>query len=96
MGSNPTPFDANSSKNYVTKAQGSAVFKIGDQHVYLGNQWNSGLSQNPPGPRNHDLLYWGVIGFESPTKAGPEIIKQFVWQDEVTVLVSGAYGSTVV
>ena len=38
--------------------QGSSVFKVGDQYVYLGNQWNSGLKLTPPGPRNHDLLYW--------------------------------------
>jgi len=84
VGSNPTPFDAHSKTNFVTKAQGSAVFKVGDQHVYLGNQWNSGLSQSPPGPRNHDLLYWGVIGFEDGN------ITQFVWQDEVSIEVPGA------
>ena len=45
--------------------QASAVFKVGGlapgaetSYVWLGNQWNSGLALTPPGPRNHDLLYW--------------------------------------
>jgi hypothetical protein len=27
----------------------------------MGNQWNSGLSETPPGGRMHDLLYWTVL-----------------------------------
>lgn len=52
-------FDPHSPNNFVTKAQGSAAFHAGDSVIYLGNQWNSGLKLTPPGPRNHDLLYWG-------------------------------------
>jgi len=84
VGSNPTPFDAHSKDNYVTKAQGSSVFRIGDQLIYLGNQWNSGLSESPPGPRHHDLLYWGLIGFETQD-SGPDTIAQFVWNDTLVV-----------
>ena len=65
VGSNPTPFDPHSPANYVTKAQGSAIFHTSDSVVWLGNQWNSGLSQSPPGPRNHDLLYWAPFSFNS-------------------------------
>eukprot|EP00038_Savillea_parva_P009838 m.186169 g.186169 ORF g.186169 m.186169 type:complete len:710 (-) comp16687_c0_seq1:65-2194(-) len=68
VGSNPTPFDPHSPNNYVTKAQASAVLlaKGTDgtvSYVWLGNQWNSGLALTPPGPRNHDLLYWSVLQF---------------------------------
>lgn len=84
VGSNPQTFDKRSKDNYVTKAQGSAVFRIGDEHIYLGNQWNSGLSESPPGPRHHDLLYWGVIGFEGQG-SGPDAITQFVWNDTVVI-----------
>jgi len=65
IGSNPTPFDAHSADNYVTRAQGSAVFTVGEEVVWLGNQWNSGLSLTPPGPRNHDLLYFAVLEFDA-------------------------------
>jgi hypothetical protein len=44
-----------------------------------GNQWNSGLSETPPGPRMHDLLYWTVLQFEEDGK-----IKQVAYQDEIT------------
>jgi hypothetical protein len=67
VGSNPAPFDAHSPHNFVTKAQGSAIFQVAGQTVYLGNQWNSGLEQTPPGPRNHDLLFWGVLDFAAPS-----------------------------
>lgn len=69
IGSNPVPFDQHSPHNYVTKSQGSAVFKVGDNIIYLGNQWNSGLSETPPGPRKHDLLYFGVLEFEPSPSA---------------------------
>ena len=70
VGSNPTPFDAHSPNKYVTKAQGSAIFPVnasdGSLHfVWLGNQWNSGLSETPPGPRKHDLLYWSLLSFNA-------------------------------
>ena len=81
VGSNPDhPFDAHSPDNYVTKAQGSAAFAVGDDIVYLGNQWNSGLKQTPPGPRNHDLLYWAVLPFLSNGS-----IAQLEYQANVTV-----------
>ena len=68
VGSNQTPFDKHSPNNYVTKAQASSVFEelseTGEgQHVWMGKQWNSGLSETPPGPRKHDLLYWTVLQF---------------------------------
>ena len=50
-------FDPHSPHNYVTRAQGSAVFPAGDDFVYLGNQWNTGPS------RNHDLLFFGLLQF---------------------------------
>lgn len=74
-------FDPHSPSNYVTKAQGTAVFTVGSQYIYLGNQWNSGLARTPPGPRNHDLLFWGILRF-APHDAG---IEQMVWQDDVTI-----------
>lgn len=68
IGSNPTKFDPHSPNNFVTKAQASAVFAVNGEsdtnYVWLGNQWNSGLKLTPPGPRNHDLLYWTVLAFE--------------------------------
>ena len=48
-------------------------------YVWVGNQWNSGLSETPPGPRNHDLLYWTVLNFnENGT------LKQVDYQKEIT------------
>jgi hypothetical protein len=64
---------------YVTNAQGSAVFKVGDQYVYLGNQWNTGLKEMPAGPRNHDLLYFGLFHFNDV------YIKQMVWEDSIDI-----------
>ena len=75
-------FDKHSPDNYVSNAQGSAIFKIGDQVIYLGNQWNSGLKETPPGPRNHDLLFWTVFRFDDQGR-----VEQVVWQDEVEVEV---------
>ena len=63
----------------VTKAQASAVFPVGDQLIWMGNQWNSGLLETPPGPRNHDLLYWDVLKFDQDGK-----VDQFVYQETVT------------
>lgn len=59
-----------SPNNFVTKAQASAVFEVKSStdavsYVWLGNQWNSGLALTPPGPRNHDLLYWSVLKFDA-------------------------------
>lgn len=80
VGSNPTPFDAHSPNNYVTKAQASFVFEVSPaseassaahahaaptEYIWCGNQWNSGLSESPPGPRQHDLLYWTKLHFNA-------------------------------
>ena len=65
VGSNPTKFDPHSPNNYVTKAQASSVAKVGSQYLWMGNQWNSGLSETPPGPRKHDLLYWSILDFNA-------------------------------
>lgn len=53
--------------------QGSAVLNVGKDVVYLGNQWNTGLRETPPGPRNNDLLYWGVFDFEPPSPVACEV-----------------------
>jgi hypothetical protein len=72
----------------VTKAQASAVFKVTPrglsngttQYIWLGNQYNSGLLQTPPGPRSHDLLYWAVLSFhENGT------VQQLAYEQEVTL-----------
>ena len=72
----------------MTKAQGSTVLQIGGngprgQTLWLGNQWNSGLVRNPPGPRHHDLLYWALLDFEDDGS-----IRQLVRQNNVTVTLS--------
>ena len=48
-------------------------------HLWMGNQWNSGLAETPPGPRKHDLLYWAVLDFNANGT-----IKQLHRQDEVS------------
>jgi hypothetical protein len=81
VGTNPNATgDKHSPNNYVTRAQGSAVFKVGEQVIYLGNQWNSGLKLSPPGPRNHDLLSFFKLDFvpapaptSPPTPMGPKL-----------------------
>lgn len=35
------------------------------EYIWCGNQWNSGLSESPPGPRQHDLLYWTKLHFNA-------------------------------
>ena len=82
-------FDPHSPNNYVTRAQGSAIFKVGEEHVWLGNQWNSGLSATPPGPRNHDLLYWARFEFEEAEAGSPPAIKQLVFTEETLFEVPG-------
>ena len=68
------------------------MFDVGaHQWVYLGNQWNSGLKERPPGPRNHDLLYWGVMEFQSVSttvgagESAAPVVQQFVWRDTVEI-----------
>ena len=53
------PDDRHNPHRYVTNAQGSAVFTVGDQLVWLGNQWNTGRR------RSADLLYWAQLRFET-------------------------------
>ena len=58
--------------NFVTRAQGSAVFVVDGptceaanaSFVFVGNAWNSGLTSAPPSARNHDLLYFAVLDFD--------------------------------
>ena len=82
-----TPPDPHSPHNYVTRAQGSAVFTVGgggngggssadaqQTFVWLGNQWVTG------GRRNADLLYWSALSF-----ADDGMVAQVHWQDTVTV-----------
>lgn len=59
--------------------------QVGESYIYLGNQWNSGLHARPPGPRNHDLLYWGKLRFETAPDGGADRVAQFVWRDEIDV-----------
>ena len=51
--------DRHNPHRYVTNAQGSAVFTVGDQLLWLGNQWNTGRR------RSADLLYWAQLRFET-------------------------------
>ena len=86
VGSKPGhTFDAHSPDNYVTKAQASAVLEIATpggemQYLWMGNQWNSGLSETPPGPRMHDLLYWTVLKFDNATGK----VLQVPYEEEIT------------
>jgi hypothetical protein len=50
------------------------------QHVWMGNQWNSGLLETPPGPRKHDLLYWTVLQFNTNGT-----IKQVEYEEEAEI-----------
>ena len=71
-------FNASSPNNYVTKAQGSATFvSCKDTIVWLGNQWNSGISSH--GPRNHDLLYFSRLDFNEEDGS----VKQISYQEDV-------------
>jgi len=83
VGSNPTPFNAHSPNNFVTKAQEQKVFTVptptGMDWIWLGMQWNSGLAETPPGPRHHDL--WAFYKFDFNTNG---TIKQLQHQDNVT------------
>mmetsp|Transcript_19661 Transcript_19661/g.45834 ORF Transcript_19661/g.45834 Transcript_19661/m.45834 type:complete len:375 (-) Transcript_19661:107-1231(-) len=86
IGSNPgVPFDPHSAGNYVTKAQGSTIFKVQDAnsgediHIWIGNQWNSGLAHSPPGPRHHDLLYFARLTFTSNAS-----LQQLEYTEETT------------
>ena len=84
VGSNTSQkFDRHSRFNYVTHAQGSKVITVPDgqgsvQYVWIGNQWVT--STLPGRPRNHDLLYWAVLEFDSNNN-----IVQLVRQDNVTI-----------
>lgn len=69
VGSRPGAFDPHSPDNYVTNAQGSAVFRVGGDLVYLGNQWVT--SARPGGPRNNDLLSWYKLEFDSDGDVAP-------------------------
>jgi hypothetical protein len=48
--------------NFVTRAQASAVFRVGGAYVWLGNQWVTGPA------RDRDLLYWDVLQFDGAGK----------------------------
>ena len=85
VGSNPTPFDPHSPHNFVTNAQGSAVFEAGSEFIYVGNQWNSGLAESPLGPRHHDLLYFGQLEFSTDNGAAAPRVLQMVWHDQIAL-----------
>lgn len=74
------PFPPSSPLNYVTHAQTTKVFTVGEQYVYMGNQW---VTSTAPGrPRNNDLLYFDVLAFN-----GSGVVQQFVRKDNVTITV---------
>ena len=74
------PFDPHSPYNYVTNAQASSVFELGDdQFVWLGNQWTTGA-----GTANSGLLYWTVLDFDPDDGT----LNQVVWRPNATVVVS--------
>ena len=72
VGSTAQPFDPHSPRNFVTRAQASAVVVVGEQYLWLGNQW---VTANA---RNADLLYWSVLRFSSDGD-----VLQFVWAPEI-------------
>ncbi len=83
VGSNPSHSNAHVPDQYVTGAQGSEVIRVPAadgslQFVWLGNQW---VTAGEPGhPRDHDLLYWSVLQFDSDGR-----IEHLVAQDAVTL-----------
>ena len=75
--SSSKPFDPHSPNSYVTRAQASDVFNVGDdQWVWLGNQWVSGEGRR----RNSDLLYWSLLDFNARGE-----IAQFTWRDHTSI-----------
>jgi len=83
VGSNPSPFNLHVPDHFVTNAQGSEVIRVPSadgslQFLWLGNQWVT--AEGPDHPRDHDLLYWSMIGFDEKGQ-----IQQFVRQDAITV-----------
>ena len=72
------PYDPHSARNFVTRAQGSSVFEIGGEVVWLGNQWVT--SSLPGRPRNHDLLYFAPLSFHTIGT-----LEQLSWQDNVSL-----------
>lgn len=86
VGSNSTDghvFNAHSPYNYVTRAQQSFVARVpaadgSDQWLWIGNQWVTSAS----GARDHDLLYFAVLDFDSDG-----MITQITRTDTVTISV---------
>ena len=52
------------------------------QFVWLGNQWVS--STLPGRPRNHDLLYFARLAFDTNGT-----VAQLAWQDDTVVMLPG-------
>ena len=61
----------------ATRAQGSTSFLVGRQRIWLGNQW-----ETPHAPRNHELLHFARIRFNSDRSIVP-----LEWEDNVTLAV---------
>ena len=77
--------DIHNEYRFITRAQASAVFKVGsDQLIWLGNQWVT--SQISGHPRNHDLLYWHKLQFIEGDADGK--IAQVVYNDSVSLFVN--------
>ena len=74
VGSTSQPFDPHSPHNYVTNAQASAVVRVGEQWLWMGNQWVTA------GVRNRGLLYWSVLRFD-----GSGDVRQLEWAPDAKV-----------
>eukprot|EP00039_Didymoeca_costata_P021798 m.345456 g.345456 ORF g.345456 m.345456 type:complete len:364 (-) comp26482_c0_seq1:23-1114(-) len=75
IGSNTSQtYDPNSPTNYITHAQGSTVFEINNEFIWLGNQWVTGPA------RNADLFYFAKLIFNESLD-----IAHFQWHDNITI-----------
>eukprot|EP00038_Savillea_parva_P002357 m.113647 g.113647 ORF g.113647 m.113647 type:complete len:402 (-) comp10811_c0_seq4:2646-3851(-) len=64
-----------------SRAQGSATFTVGEDLIWLGNQWLT--SQAPNRERNHDLLRFAKLN----VSAADGLIDTFSWQENISVRV---------
>ena len=76
--------DIHNEYRYITRAQATAVFKVGnDQLIWIGNQW---VTATEPGqPRNHDLIYWHKLEFDDESNDGK--IKQVEYSESINIEV---------
>ena len=74
VGSNTGSIDPHSPNNFVTRAQASTVVEVGNQLLWLGNQWATSRTVNS------GLLYWSVLSFDHQGD-----VEQFVWRPNATI-----------